>query len=142
MNNYNDTIGNRSHDLPVCSAVPQPTPPPCAPKNSSQTLELYYIRRVYGNYNGGSSHTSAAVRSFLKSDLQFECEMRSASVHILMATTPQNVMDIASKLIYSCCKLFSGCFNFLGQAESNNGTERRRNLISDTTPEFANGSCD
>jgi hypothetical protein len=27
----NDTIGNRSRDLPVCSAVPQPTAPPRAP---------------------------------------------------------------------------------------------------------------
>jgi len=26
--NYNDTIGNRTRDLPVFSAVPQPTAPP------------------------------------------------------------------------------------------------------------------
>jgi hypothetical protein len=31
MKNSNDTIGNRSRDLPVCSAVPQPTAPPRAP---------------------------------------------------------------------------------------------------------------
>jgi hypothetical protein len=28
MKNSNDTIGNRTHDLPVCMAVPQPTAPP------------------------------------------------------------------------------------------------------------------
>ena len=28
MNNFNDTIGNRTCDLPGCSAVPQPTAPP------------------------------------------------------------------------------------------------------------------
>jgi hypothetical protein len=28
--NYNDTIGNRTGDLPACSAVPQPTAPPRA----------------------------------------------------------------------------------------------------------------
>jgi hypothetical protein len=28
---WNDTIGNRTRDLPVCSAVPQPTAPPRAP---------------------------------------------------------------------------------------------------------------
>jgi hypothetical protein len=28
MKNSNDTIGNRTRDLPVCSAVPQPTVPP------------------------------------------------------------------------------------------------------------------
>jgi hypothetical protein len=27
MKNSNDTIGNRTRDLPVCSAVPQPTAP-------------------------------------------------------------------------------------------------------------------
>jgi len=28
MKNSNDTIGNRTRDLPACSAVPQPTEPP------------------------------------------------------------------------------------------------------------------
>ena len=28
MRNCNDTIGNRTRDLPACSAVPQPTAPP------------------------------------------------------------------------------------------------------------------
>ena len=28
MKNSNDTIGNRTHGLPECSAVPQPTVPP------------------------------------------------------------------------------------------------------------------
>ena len=32
MKNSNDTIGNRTRDLPACSAVPQPTAPPRAPK--------------------------------------------------------------------------------------------------------------
>ena len=31
MKNSNDTIGNRTCDLPACSAVPQPTAPLCAP---------------------------------------------------------------------------------------------------------------
>jgi hypothetical protein len=31
MKNFNDTIENRTRDLPVCSAVPQPTAPPRAP---------------------------------------------------------------------------------------------------------------
>jgi len=26
--NFSDTIGNRTHDLPACNAVPQPTAPP------------------------------------------------------------------------------------------------------------------
>ena len=35
MKNSTDTIGNRTRDLPACSAVPQPTAPPCAPKRLS-----------------------------------------------------------------------------------------------------------
>jgi hypothetical protein len=31
MKNSSDTIGNWTRDLPACSAVPQPTVPPCAP---------------------------------------------------------------------------------------------------------------
>ena len=31
MKNSNDTIGNRTRDLPTCSAVPQPTALPRAP---------------------------------------------------------------------------------------------------------------
>ena len=31
MKNSNDTIGNRTHDLPACRAVPQPTAPLRAP---------------------------------------------------------------------------------------------------------------
>jgi len=31
MKNSNDTIGNRTRDLPACSAVPQPTAPPRVP---------------------------------------------------------------------------------------------------------------
>ena len=30
MKDSNDTIGNRTRDLPACSAVPQPTAPPGA----------------------------------------------------------------------------------------------------------------
>jgi len=30
MKKSNETIGNRTRDLPACSAVPQPTAPPCA----------------------------------------------------------------------------------------------------------------
>jgi hypothetical protein len=30
MKNSNDTIGNRTRDLPACNAVPQPTAPECS----------------------------------------------------------------------------------------------------------------
>jgi hypothetical protein len=37
MKNSSDTNGNRTRDLPTCSAVPQPTAPPRTP----------YIREMY-----------------------------------------------------------------------------------------------
>jgi hypothetical protein len=36
MKNSNDIIGNRTHDLPACSSLPQPTGPPCAPDDISR----------------------------------------------------------------------------------------------------------
>ena len=38
MKNYNDTIGNRTRDLPTCSTVPQPTALPRAPRNCRRLL--------------------------------------------------------------------------------------------------------
>ena len=32
MNNPSDPLGNRTRDLPACSALPQPTAPPRIPK--------------------------------------------------------------------------------------------------------------
>jgi len=40
MENLNYTIGNQTHDLPACSAVPQPTAPLCIPRYI--WTELYY----------------------------------------------------------------------------------------------------
>jgi hypothetical protein len=41
MKNSNGTIGNRTRDLPVCSAAPQPTAPPHAP----------ILKRIISKYN-------------------------------------------------------------------------------------------
>jgi len=40
MKNSNDTIGNRTRDLPACSAVTQPTAPPRAPGLYVQAIIL------------------------------------------------------------------------------------------------------
>jgi len=40
MKNSDDTIGNGTRDLPVCSAVPQPTAPPRAPNGRKFLFEL------------------------------------------------------------------------------------------------------
>jgi len=41
MKNSNDTIGNRTCDLPTCSAVPQPTALPRAPGGCSKDIRRY-----------------------------------------------------------------------------------------------------
>jgi hypothetical protein len=43
IKNSKDTIENRSRDLPVCSAVPQPTAPPRAPANWEDACTLLYF---------------------------------------------------------------------------------------------------
>ena len=43
MKNSNDTIGNRTRDLPACSEMPQPTVPPRAPL---QGLKLWIVQTV------------------------------------------------------------------------------------------------
>ena len=58
MKNSNDTIGNRTRNLPTCSAVPQPTVPPAACPDlhrwlfKKRLLNLQYTRRVYIEIDG------------------------------------------------------------------------------------------
>jgi hypothetical protein len=40
MKNSNDTIGNRTRDLPACSAVPQPIAPPAACPKQQKVIPL------------------------------------------------------------------------------------------------------
>jgi hypothetical protein len=40
MKNSNDTMGNRTRNLPACSAVPQPTATPRTPKKEYVTKIL------------------------------------------------------------------------------------------------------
>ena len=57
MKNFNDTIGNRTRDLPTCNAVPRPTAPPqdkCSVFSdkhngmaSAQTVTLVSTRKVH-----------------------------------------------------------------------------------------------
>jgi hypothetical protein len=41
MKNSNDTIGNQTRDLPACSAAPQLTVPPRAPRTENEGQKLY-----------------------------------------------------------------------------------------------------
>ena len=47
MTNSNDTIGNRTRDLPTCSAVPQPTAQPGAPYDDGDNkIALQHCTRL------------------------------------------------------------------------------------------------
>jgi len=48
MKNSNDTIGNRTRDLPACSAVPRPTVPPRDPGTSRAVSEF---RHGFSDFN-------------------------------------------------------------------------------------------
>jgi hypothetical protein len=43
MKNSNDTIGNRTRNLPACSAVPRPTAPLCAAPNTTAPAFLFSL---------------------------------------------------------------------------------------------------
>jgi len=49
MENSNDTIGNRTHELPACNAVPQPTAPLRAPTHDSSNEYINFILTVENN---------------------------------------------------------------------------------------------
>jgi hypothetical protein len=47
MKNPNDPIGNRTHNLPACSAVPQPTAPP---STVVKNVEKLYFNGHFNNW--------------------------------------------------------------------------------------------
>jgi hypothetical protein len=51
MKNSSDTIGNRTHDVPGCSAVPQPTAPPRAPLIYVELKEILHVVTMYSGQN-------------------------------------------------------------------------------------------
>ena len=50
MKNSNDTIGNRTHDLPACSEVSQPTAPLRAPNRNE--YQEYFLGGKGGRFVG------------------------------------------------------------------------------------------
>ena len=75
MKNSNDTIGNRTRDLPACSAVPQPTAPPRAPEISKMTFKKSFQ----------SMFLDALLRIYMKSERKYE-RLRSKCVSQISLT--------------------------------------------------------
>ena len=84
MKNSNDTIGNRTRDLPSCSAVPQPTAPPRAP------ISLRYLLK--NSVHPQHLENSISSNTYYKSLRIFSSYFRSShtSVYIKIATRTQN----------------------------------------------------
>ena len=71
MKNSNDTIGNRTRELPTCSAVPQP---------------IALLRAPLNNTNKKKTHTHTHVHMYhLQS---FALKIYNLDFHIYLATFP------------------------------------------------------
>jgi len=60
MKNTNDTIGDRTHDLPTCSAVPQPNALPRAP------IYIYIYIYIHKTYSGSYANYPNLLESVIR----------------------------------------------------------------------------
>ena len=77
MKNSNDTIGNRTRDLPACSAVPQPTAPPRS--QNAYGRFLYFAPIIYLNV---PTH-----RLWFKIQLLEHALYKSTPIYLVQATS-------------------------------------------------------
>ena len=81
MKNSNDTMGNRTRDLPACSAVPQPTAPPRAPTFTDMTVLNLCYTHPYSPLKEETHH-----RSTLKvTDQEHEMNRHTLTLTIFMS---------------------------------------------------------
>ena len=78
MKNSKDNIGNRTSDLPACSAVPQPTAASCAPKSNCTTAKVVYNIMSYKSSNSfGYNQVPTKIFNlsshFISSSLNYTC---------------------------------------------------------------------
>ena len=77
----NDTMGNRTRDLPACSAVPQPTAPPRAPTFTDMTVLNLCYTHPYSPLKEETHH-----RSTLKvTDQEHEMNRHTLTLTIFMS---------------------------------------------------------
>jgi hypothetical protein len=75
MKKSNDTIGNRTRDLLVCSFVPQPSPPPRSPLRGNRPLKKHPVDSWEINSDNIICHWS---RTLTKSENELQiavCEL-------------------------------------------------------------------
>ena len=66
MKNSNDTIGIRTHDLLACSAVLQPTAPPCTPRYTYYISNLFMFQYNYHHYKDLFLRSDVPTATLLK----------------------------------------------------------------------------
>ena len=120
MKNSNDNIGNRTRDLPACSAVPQPTAPPRTPvkwechTKMKSSLPLQWlvgnvlVWRVLVN-SKGLERGSRTIK-FLQEQqtaLQWRGEMKSVCCTAVIMKWRAYVVLLLSwneeRMLYCCC---------------------------------------
>ena len=101
MKNSNDTIGNRTRDLPACSAVPQPTAPPRAPLNLTCT-RIRYIKIDNSSFERVEEFRYLATTLTIKNSSRDEIKRRMKSGNACCHSV-QNLLS--SSLIYKNIKI-------------------------------------
>ena len=76
MKNSNDTIGNRTRDLPNCSAVPQPTALPRAPLLKLATFSYNKAKCLL--YEDLTNRFNIEQNSKITCNVPFRCALLSA----------------------------------------------------------------
>ena len=98
VKNSNDTIGNRTCDLPACSAVPQPTAPPRAPP---QEYTCLYILLFLWNYTCSLYTCSLYTCSLLLNPSNAELNPICHLLALLRAHPILHVSTIRFKFLFS-----------------------------------------
>jgi len=104
MKNSNDIIGNRTRDLPACSAVPQPTAPPqYISKLYLKDSDNYMFRLSFLNYLENSFAYFANFPLLLFVSVLFYFvppPLISVCIHVLFSECPLCLIQILSTNLY------------------------------------------
>jgi len=76
MKNSNDTIGNRTRDLPACSSLPQPNAPPRVPELCNNVIKAASIGRLKFDVCGDNKFEGRICAGLASGNLHFNWYVR------------------------------------------------------------------
>ena len=84
MKNSNETIGNRTCDIPVCRAVPQPTAPPrdISPFFFKFPTKRNYFNMIHNKVNYSMGELNLVREAMLNTVLNERIKMLNSSKHL------------------------------------------------------------